>query len=399
MADFWWKSQKDRKGMHWKAWEQLSIPKDQGGLGFKDIETFNLAFLGKQMWRLLTRKDSLLAKVFKARYFSKTSPLEVSLGSRPSYAWRSIHAAQKLLKKGTRRVIGNGAETNIWKDPWIGQKPARAIQSVIWRPNEASISTRDLQKVKDLMEYGGREWNEEILNIAFTAEDRARIQQLRPRGTHTQDGYCWDYSKSGQYNVKSGYWVLKNVPMDRETPQMVNQPSLDALYQLAWKTDTNPKVHHFLWRCLSNCLSVAENLKRRHIIKDSQCIRCQAGEESVNHLLFQCPFARLVWALSNFPAPRNGIMVDSLYTNLYRVMTVSTEHPQDADAEKLGSWLMWRLWKNRNELSVKGVEFDALETVQKAKEDMLEWQERQKKDSTPEKQLPITTRNININST
>lgn len=86
-------------------------PKNEGGLGFKELEAFNLAMLGKQVWRMLTKPETLVAKVFKARYFKKTTILNVNLGSRPSYAWRSLHAALRLIKKGARVVIGNGDNT------------------------------------------------------------------------------------------------------------------------------------------------------------------------------------------------------------------------------------------------------------------------------------------------
>jgi hypothetical protein len=94
--------------MHWKAWEHLSKPKSEGGLGFKDIEAFNIAMLGKQLWRIITNTDSLFGRIYKSRYFSKSDPLQGHLGSKPSFAWKSIHAAQDLLRNGIRVVIGNG---------------------------------------------------------------------------------------------------------------------------------------------------------------------------------------------------------------------------------------------------------------------------------------------------
>lgn len=63
MSEFWWKNKKESKEIHWKSWEQLSKAKDRGGLGFRDLEAFNLALLEKQMWRLLTNRESLLARV------------------------------------------------------------------------------------------------------------------------------------------------------------------------------------------------------------------------------------------------------------------------------------------------------------------------------------------------
>ena len=119
MADFWWRNKQERKGMHWKSWDALCKPKAEGGLGFRDIEAFNIALLGKQLWRMLTKKDSLLARVFKSRYFSKSDPLSAPLGSRPSFAWKSIHSAQTLVKQGARAIVGNGESISIWKHPWI----------------------------------------------------------------------------------------------------------------------------------------------------------------------------------------------------------------------------------------------------------------------------------------
>lgn len=116
LADFWWKSKKDSRGMHWKSWEILSKPKDEGGLGFKDIEGFNIALLGKQLWRLITHKDSLLARVYKSQYYCKTDPLNAPLGSRPSFAWKSIHSAQGMIRQGARAVVGSGETIDIWQN-------------------------------------------------------------------------------------------------------------------------------------------------------------------------------------------------------------------------------------------------------------------------------------------
>jgi len=36
------------RGIHWMSWENLSVHKTHGGMGFKDLTTFNLAMLRKQ---------------------------------------------------------------------------------------------------------------------------------------------------------------------------------------------------------------------------------------------------------------------------------------------------------------------------------------------------------------
>ena len=80
----------------------MCLPKDEGGLGFRDLKAFNLALLVKQGWRLLTNTTSLVHRVFKARDFPESDFLLAELGNHPFYAWRSIMAAQPIIQRGPR---------------------------------------------------------------------------------------------------------------------------------------------------------------------------------------------------------------------------------------------------------------------------------------------------------
>lgn len=87
---------------------------EASGLGFRNLECFNLALLSKQAWRQVTTPSSLLAQVLKARYFPREIFFTEELGDRPSMTWRSIVGARGALKQGLSRIIGNGATTAFW---------------------------------------------------------------------------------------------------------------------------------------------------------------------------------------------------------------------------------------------------------------------------------------------
>ena len=90
------------------GWKKLCKPKCQGGLGFKEIENFNLAMLGKQEWQLLHNKDLLFYKVFEVRYFPNCTILEEGVKEKGSYAWQSILQARKVVHLGSKWRIGDG---------------------------------------------------------------------------------------------------------------------------------------------------------------------------------------------------------------------------------------------------------------------------------------------------
>ena len=59
-------------------------PKNLGGLGFRNMELFNLPLLSRQAWRLLQELGSLIARILKAIYYLDILIIETELGSPPT---------------------------------------------------------------------------------------------------------------------------------------------------------------------------------------------------------------------------------------------------------------------------------------------------------------------------
>jgi hypothetical protein len=62
-----------------------------------------------------------------------------------------------------------------------------------------------------------------------------------------------------------------------------------------WAIKAPGKMCITLWRFAHNCLPTGQQFLRRHIPASPLCVHCSA-EESVEHSMLFCPFAREVWA-------------------------------------------------------------------------------------------------------
>ncbi|CAN0884119.1 Uncharacterized mitochondrial protein AtMg00310 [Linum grandiflorum] len=70
LNSFWYGSRREGGGgIPWMSWTRVCVRKEFGGMGFRDLQHFNLAMLGKQGWKFLTNLDAWVSRVFKAKYF------------------------------------------------------------------------------------------------------------------------------------------------------------------------------------------------------------------------------------------------------------------------------------------------------------------------------------------
>ena len=65
---FLWGGGSDQRKIAWMKWESVCLPKEKGGLGIKDVRTFNKALLGKWQWDMLHQNKVLWARILESKY-------------------------------------------------------------------------------------------------------------------------------------------------------------------------------------------------------------------------------------------------------------------------------------------------------------------------------------------
>ncbi|XP_023640349.1 uncharacterized protein LOC111831070 [Capsella rubella] len=292
-ANFWWKTRAESNGIHWIARDKLCTQFLERGLGFQTLEEFNESLLAKQLWRLLRFSNTLLRRVLRGRYYWYSDPLQIVKANRPSYGWRSIFAVKPLIVSDLRRTIGSGMLTRVWVDPWIPIIPPRPAKTV--------LAFQDLHLyANDLLDRDNHQWNLDHLNALVDPMDIPLILGIRPSRTSLSDEYSWVHTKSGNYIVKSGYWAARNLSRP-SYDRPFQGPDVSVLGAQVWKTKTTRKLKNFMWQCLSGYVATCQRIFDRHIGNERGCFRCGFRKETINHLLFECPPARKIWALSSIP--------------------------------------------------------------------------------------------------
>lgn len=206
MNSFWWGSSKrDLKGIRWLSWSNMSMPKCRGCVGFRDLHWFNLALLGKHCWHFLQNPSSLVARIFKARYYPNSSLFEASRGGGASFIWSGLWQAKEKIKHGFRWVVGDGKNIKVFEDIWLRDNGNCSLENT-------NMVRTDAVNVCDLFVPGTKNWDVQKVSSLFTNCDAEKILATRVPQNQVNNRIVWMSTADGKYSVKSGYryWYDQN---------------------------------------------------------------------------------------------------------------------------------------------------------------------------------------------
>ncbi|GAA0140131.1 hypothetical protein LIER_35190 [Lithospermum erythrorhizon] len=206
----------------------MYLPKEEGGLVFRSLVHMNLALLAKQAWRLVEDPGSPLALAYKTRYFPDTNFWDATIGSAPSYTWRSILQSREVRDEGANGSLGMAIPFAYGKiHGGVGPEDAFPIL--------------------------------ELLDRAF-----------------------WKDAPGGKFEVKSAYLLSRRMAKEKDPSSMPNSPT-SGFWKCMWKWKLPPKVRHFLWRLYFNSLPTGVNMGSRGMDIQEMCFFCgKSGNETMH---------------------------------------------------------------------------------------------------------------------
>lgn len=109
-----------------------------------------------------------------------------------------------------------------------------------------------------------------------------RVQGIQLQ-VQVPDAFSWAWEPNGQFSIRSAYAARF---VGREVAPMAD---------FTWQSQAHLKCRFFTWLAMRNRCWTSDQLARRGLPHQDACPFCDQEDETIDHILLTCVFARTVW--------------------------------------------------------------------------------------------------------
>ncbi|GJY75851.1 hypothetical protein Tco_0480967 [Tanacetum coccineum] len=113
-----WSNGDSAKGKAKIAWKYICRPKECGGLGIRNLESWNEALLAKLLWNIASKKDTLWVKWIHMMKLKEGSIWNVQYTSNDNWHWKCLLEIRDKIADRMQYEIGDGSKVYLWYDEW-----------------------------------------------------------------------------------------------------------------------------------------------------------------------------------------------------------------------------------------------------------------------------------------
>jgi hypothetical protein len=148
-----------------------------------------------------------------------------------------------------------------------------------------------------------------------------------------RDIFTWDIHQNEKFSIRSMYnTLISNGSVIREKAR--------------WNSKIPLKIKVFMWYLRKGVVLTKDNLGRRNWQGDKICVFC-SGNESIQHLFFDCHFAKFIWRAVHISfgvaAPKS---IDHMYSAWLHRFNNRTKSLFMVGVAAL----CWAIWLSRNDI-------------------------------------------------
>jgi len=140
------------------------------------------------------------------------------------------------------------------------------------------------------------------------------------------------------------------IPQDQHTWYSSKGSIKDYKWEDIWKTKVENKCKFFLWLLLQRKLLTSDRIIKRGGQANPICQLCRTRNESMTHMVANCPYSKRVWWHIAQQTGHLNIQPRQSVTNLKLWWSDLSGETQTADPEhrnQIITYTTWNIWKER----------------------------------------------------
>ena len=253
--------------------------------------------------------------------------------------------------------IGDGARTAFWLDSWVSDVPLSTKFAALF--SHALESDALVQRV---LTRGISACLVPRLNSAGARQLPMLLQLLHGRSlTQSPDSRLLSKCAKPDGSLDAAAFY-----------RLCSWGGVEAPYAVfVWKNYAPSKVKFFAWLLSKARIQSRSELEKKHIISSEEniCPICSAPDETANHIMFHCSFARAFWTAAHCLIPE-----DADVRNLHSYSSISPVPAKTASTFILLG--CWNLWKHRNGVIFRDQQTSLQGLLQACRSDAALWRFR-----------------------
>lgn len=255
-------------------------PKDEGGLGLRNlIETNNVSCM-KLIWRFLSGKNSLWVK-WIWRYLIRNGSFwsikeSSSLGF---WMWKKLLRLRHIAYQFVQIEISSGATTSFWLDNWS------LLEKLIELTGEGGCIALGIS-LDTTVEKAVQIYRNRLHRVPVFRQIEQEVINLRNRGMNNLQDVCLWKKENGDFKsefVTSQTWNL----VRSHSPKVTWSKGI-------WFSEATPKFAFLAWLATRNRLATGDRVLNWNPMAITTCWLCKEEMKTRNHIYFECAYSREV---------------------------------------------------------------------------------------------------------
>lgn len=278
---FLWKGSLEGHHSAKVSWGTITLTKEQGGLGIKDLATWNKACSMRLLWLLFFREDSVWASWFKEVILKGDLHNYWTIKPNQSNSWlvNKLIKARPLVLPLIKLRLENGQTARFWSHNWAPEGYISALSTA----SHSRLGIPQTATVASLCRNGN--WclpparSDAMLNLY------AHLTTIQL--SDAPDYYEWEIQGkvSTKFTTGDVYSYLRG------------EIQMQSWTKTVWFPHAIPRHSFNAWLMFLNRSPTRDRMMSWGLQVDPMCLLCNAAHESRNHLYFESSFSFDLWCI------------------------------------------------------------------------------------------------------